>query len=196
MIISKQKLSITLQLLKYSPILVLRYFKFVILKRQLVVNSFKATNNYCINGALNQLIWDVENSLFTIVEGTSKVHLNTQDFIFKVDENQTHFSLKVYGFNRKVIEKTSIKVVALIEAKLLKHRTSAVKKYNPKFNKLQKVNFGLKKIDKTASIKFKPIKISAKIDKLKVLDSPQPIDKLDIINNYQTLDQLNNHNYE
>ena len=196
----KRNLIITLQLIKYSPTILFRYFKYLILKRQLIINDFRPNNTYCIEGTLNQLIWNVENTLFSIIENSSKVYLNSGDFIFKIDKEKTHFSLKSYGYNKTIVSSTNIKVVVLkqksFESNALKDSVSVFKNYNPRLIHKKNINNGLRKVRSFSSIKFKPISISNTLNNAEFLAFKEPIKELADIDNCKTIDQLNYHQNE
>lgn len=196
----KRNLLISIQIIRYSPIIIFRYFKYLIQKKQLVINEFRANNNYCIEDTLNQLIWEVENNIFSILENSSKIYLSSGDFIFKITKKKTEFSLKSYGYNRTIKSNTNIQVIKLkqksFDDKILKNKISVLKKYNPRFILPHNINNGLQKVSPFSSIKFKPISISNKLNNLELKTFKEPIKELTDIDNFKTIDQLNNHHYE
>lgn len=79
----------------------------------MIIHEFRPNNMYCIDESLNQLIWSVENCLFIILENSSRIYLNSGNFIFKVNASDTMFNICFYGVNTRESAKTRIKVVKL-----------------------------------------------------------------------------------
>lgn len=195
-----KNLFISLQILKYTPFIVFRYFKYLILKKPLHISEFRPNSYFCIDGALNQLIWNVDNCLFVILENTSKVYLGSSDLIFKVAKENIQFSLKSYGYNKRIQTNTSIKVITLkqksINSEILKSNVITVKKYNSRLIHSENIHIGLQKTSRISSIKPKFIKISKMIKNVQLTSSKEPSEELREINAYSTINQLNNHRYE
>ncbi len=196
----KRNILISIQIIKYLPIILFRYFKYLIQKKQPIINEFRPNNTYCIEDSLNQLIWNVEDNLFSILENSSKVYLNSGNFIFKIAKEKTKFSLKSYGYNKTIKSNTNIQVITLkqksFDCKILKNKISVLKKYNSRFILPHNINNGLQNVSSFSSIKFKPITIYNKLNNLKFKTLKEPIKELTDIDNFKTIDQLNNHHYE
>ncbi|WP_157957243.1 hypothetical protein [Winogradskyella tangerina] len=110
----RRRILIFIGLLRYSPIIIFRYFKFLLLGRKLISKEFRPNNLYCIHGSLNQLIWKVENCLFVLLDNSSKVYLGSGSTIFKIDCAESRFYLNCYGLNTR---KTLVSEVNIIKLK-------------------------------------------------------------------------------
>ncbi|MEW4923946.1 hypothetical protein [Algibacter sp. 2305UL17-15] len=196
----KKNLSISLQIIKFAPLIVFRYFKYLFFKKSLHITDFRPSNIFCIDGTLNQLIWNVENCLFVILKNTSKVYLGSNDLIFKVAEQHTQFSLKSYGYNKTIQANTNIKVISLkqknLDNEILKNNVLTIKKHNPRLVHSKNINRGLRKTSRLSFLKSKSIKISKNIKKVQLTSSITPFKELREVNNYKTIHQLNNHHHE
>lgn len=196
----KRNLAISLQLIKYSPIIIYRYFKYLILKKRLLIQEFRPNNNYCIEDSLNQLIWNVENNLFSILENNSKVYLSSGDFIFKISKENTQFILKSYGYNKTIKSYTKIQVIALqqksFDSNILIKKIPLLKKYNTKFKIPANTNIRLQKINSLSTIQIEPFIIHDRLNNLELTTLKEPIKELTDIDNLKTIDQINNHHYE
>lgn len=120
----KEKLNFIINYLTASPKIAYRYYLSKKKKKNLVFNEFRPTNSVCINGSLNQLVWNLENFIFLTVSNSSKIYFNSNEYIFKCVENKTNFVLKVHTINGSKEFTTNIKVLNLTK-----------KEFSPNVNK-------------------------------------------------------------
>lgn len=182
-----KKLIISFQIIKYSPLILFRYFKFSLIKKSLDIKEFRPISSYCIEGALNQLIWNVDNSLFVVLENTSKVYLGSNELIFKVIKDQTRFTLKSYGYNKIIQTIVNIQVIALnqkrIDSEILKSNFITEKKYNLRLAYSENIDKGLRKTSRFSFLKLKSVKMSKKIKKNVLKKYDTPCRELEEVNN-------------
>jgi hypothetical protein len=120
----KEKLNFIINYLTASPKIAYRYYLLKKKKKNLIFNEFRPTNSVCINGSLNQLVWNLENFIFLTVSNSSKIYFNSNEYIFKCAENKTKFVLKVHTINGTKEFTTNIKVLSLTK-----------KEFSPNVNK-------------------------------------------------------------
>lgn len=107
------KVLLTLKILYNTPKILFRCITLLIKRKRLKLHYFKTDAQYCIHGTLNQLMWKVENSVFIILDNSSKLSFGSNEQIFKVDHGKTQFNLTCYGVGNKIRVATSIQVVQL-----------------------------------------------------------------------------------
>lgn len=103
----------TLNILKATPKITLRFLNFLFQRKKMTCKNFRPNNPYCIEGTLNQLIWEVENTVFITLSNSSKILFDSGELLFHVNSAQTQFQLCAYGIGRKQRLKTNLKVVVL-----------------------------------------------------------------------------------
>jgi len=109
--------SFTVNLILSSPRILLRWFLFVFKSKRVIFHEFRAINVFCINGTLNQLVWNVEGSVFVTISNSNKIYFKNNELIFLVNNSLTEFTITLYGINGKQSHKTGIKVVTLNQKK-------------------------------------------------------------------------------
>ncbi|MFS4445389.1 hypothetical protein [Maribacter sp. 2307UL18-2] len=107
------KLLFVWNFLKSIPTITSRFLRLLIRRKRIRCNSFKSGSSYCIEGTLNQLIWEVENALFITVSNSSKIFFDSYELLFQANSTQTQFELCAYGIGYKEKLRTQIKVVVL-----------------------------------------------------------------------------------
>ena len=75
--------------------------------------SFQPDSEYCVDGTINQLRWEIRNAVFITVSNSSQLFFNSGQLLFKVKKGQKEFQLTAYGVGKKTKLFTKIKVVAL-----------------------------------------------------------------------------------
>jgi hypothetical protein len=132
----KKKILFILFFIKGIPYIVFRLFKIYFRKREYRFQYFKISNDVGINGAFNQLEWQLENALFLTLSNSTKIYLNSNKFVFKVSNQETFFKLKVYTLNGVKEYSTSFNVVNLerksFDDLALKNNKLGLKKENTK----------------------------------------------------------------
>jgi len=94
--------------------IICRYIFFFLQKRELKLNSFTCSANFCIDGTLNQLQWDVENALYITIDSSSRIYFGSGEYIFKVSKEKTQFELKCYGFGKRIKANVHLKIIQLV----------------------------------------------------------------------------------
>ena len=122
----KRKFLLTFSFIRYLPKILFRYSKFFIQKKWLECTVFKASNSFCIENTLNQLIWEIRHSVFVILSNSSKIHFDTGEFIFKVKFNETAFYLDAYGFGSMKRFTTKINIIKLQQHNFDKLKSKSV----------------------------------------------------------------------
>ncbi|TMM55832.1 hypothetical protein FEE95_14350 [Maribacter algarum] len=103
----------TLNILKATPKITLRFLNFLLQRKKMTCKDFRPNSSYCIEGTLNQLIWEVKNALFITVSNSSKIFFDSDELLFQANSTQTQFELCAYGIGYKEKLRTQIKVVVL-----------------------------------------------------------------------------------
>ncbi len=191
----KRRILIILNLVWLSPLILFKYFKFLLFQRKISVLEFKPTNIYCIDCTLNQLIWNVENSLFNVLSNSSKIYLDSGELIFKAMKGDTSFSIISYGYNKVLKSKTFIQIVAL-KQKTVDNKEFHLFKFPSESKKTQlvlrdNIYKGLIKTKSFESVKFQQLKASKAIwDKTPIIQN-QPIGEINEINQTKLMSELN-----
>lgn len=108
-----RKLILSFHILFHTPKILYRYILFFLKKRELKLHSFTCTANYCIDGTLNQLQWNVENALFIMLDNSSKIYFNPGNHIFKVSRDKNRYELNCYGVGKRINANTQLKIIEL-----------------------------------------------------------------------------------
>ncbi len=108
-----QKLKRSFLIFLCSPKILYRYVLFSLKKRNLNLHSFSCSANYCINGTLNQLTWNVENAIFLALDNSSRIYFGSGEHIFKVSRDKTRFELKCYGLGKGINAYVQLKITEL-----------------------------------------------------------------------------------
>lgn len=96
-----------------SPRILYRSILFVLKRRYLKLNSFNCSANYCIDGTLNQLRWDVENALFITLDNSSRIFFESGDIVFKVAKEKSCVELKCFGLDKTRNAFSHLKIIDL-----------------------------------------------------------------------------------
>jgi hypothetical protein len=107
------KLVLILNFIKALPKIVFRLTWITIKKKEFLFSEFRPTNIICVDGTLNQLVWDLENPIFLSISNSSKIYFNSEEFVFKVSKLETEFVLKAYTLKGVKKYQNSIKVLCL-----------------------------------------------------------------------------------
>lgn len=108
-----RKLMLSLHILFQTPKILYRYILFFLKKRELKLNSFTCTANYCIDGTLNQLRWDVENALYVTLGNSPRIFFESGDIIFKVIKEKSSVELKCFGLGKTINAFIHLKIITL-----------------------------------------------------------------------------------
>lgn len=190
----KRKILIILNLVWLSPLILYKYFKFLLFKRKISVLEFKPNNVYCVDCTLNQLIWNVENSLFNVLSNSSKIYLDSGELIFKVMKGDTSFSIISYGYNKVLKSKTFIQIVTL-KQKTFDNKEFHLLKFPSERKKTQlvlrnNINKGLIKIKSYESVRLKQLNISNAIWNKKPIMQIHPTREINEINQTKHIIEL------
>ena len=109
---SRQRLLI-LKLTTNSLKIILRFLKLLLNGQKMESISFQPDSEYCVDGTINQLRWEIRNAVFITVSNSSQLFFNSGQLLFKVKKGQKEFQLTAYGVGKKTKLFTKIKVVAL-----------------------------------------------------------------------------------
>lgn len=90
-----------------------RFLNLLFKRKKLGCIKLWPSNHYCIEGTLNQLIWEVENAVFITLSTSPKVFFNSGELIFPVNKAQTQFQLTAYGAYQTQKNRTQIRVTVL-----------------------------------------------------------------------------------
>ena len=193
----KEKLNFIINYLTAFPKIAYRYYLSKKKKKNLVFNEFRPTNSVCINGSLNQLVWNLENFIFLTVSNSSKIYFNSNEYIFKCVENKTNFVLKVHTINGTKEFTTNIKVLNLTKKEF---STNVNKKPFSLKNKTHSI-ISNKKIDRVLSrklnskqnIKSKELIINQEFQNFSIIDNKNKVKSVLIkINKTKSLIELEN----
>ncbi len=110
-LLRKRKLAINLMI--NSLRIVFRFLKLLFNRKKMECISFQADAAFCIEGTINQLSWNVQNSIFITISNSSQIFFNSSQLLFQVKKEQTDFQLTAYGIQRKTKLLTAIKIIAL-----------------------------------------------------------------------------------
>ncbi|WP_350289823.1 hypothetical protein [uncultured Croceitalea sp.] len=102
-----------LNFIKHFPKIILRFLGLLFLSKKLVYKDFRPNVSYCIEGTLNQLLWNIENSIFITLNNSSKLFFDSGQLLFHVSKSQTEFQLTAYGIGKKRQFNTQIKVICI-----------------------------------------------------------------------------------
>ncbi len=91
----------------------LRFLGLFFLGKKLVYKNFRPNASYCIDGTLNQLLWNIENSIFIALSNSPKLFFDSGQLLFHVSKSQTNFQLTAYGIGKKHQFHTQIKVICI-----------------------------------------------------------------------------------
>ncbi|WP_127139398.1 hypothetical protein [Flagellimonas oceanensis] len=184
-----RKLILSLHILFHTPKILYRYILFFLKKRELKLHSFTCTANYCIDGTLNQLQWDVENALFLILDNSSRIYFRSGDNIFKVSKEKSWFELKCYGLDKTINAHVHLKIVTLKASDFggVSPKNQEVELRNSSFPiVVKKVKLG------TNALQPKPICLQPRIPHLKTstIFDGVILDRLSKIQRTKTLQEL------
>lgn len=109
----RHNLLFILNFIKSFPKITLRFLSFLFQRKKMTCKIFGPDSSYCIEGTLNQLIWEVENTVFITLSNSSKIFFDSGELLFHVNAAQTQFQLCTYGVGRKQRFEINLKVVLL-----------------------------------------------------------------------------------
>ena len=102
-----------LNFIKHLPKIIIRFLGLLFLSKKLVYKDFRPNTPYCIDGTLNQLLWNIENSIFITLSNSSKLFFDSGQLLFHVSKSQTNFQLTAYGIGEKHQFHAQIKVICI-----------------------------------------------------------------------------------
>ncbi|MGJ8737821.1 hypothetical protein [Zobellia laminariae] len=108
-----RKRQLTINLIANSLKISLRFLKLLFNRKTMACISFQPDLEYCIEGTLNQLRWEVHNALFITISGSSQLFFDSGQLLSQVKKGQTELLLTAYGVGKKTKLFTQIKVVEL-----------------------------------------------------------------------------------
>ena len=193
----KEKLNFIINYLTAFPKIAYRYYLSKKKKKNLVFNEFRPTNSVCINGSLNQLVWNLENFIFLTVSNSSKIYFNSNEHIFKCVDNKTNFVLKVHTINGTKEFTTNIKVLNLTKKEFspnvnkkpfsLKNKTHSIIS-NKKIDRVLS-----RKLNSKQNIKSKELIINQEFQNFSIIDNKNKVKSVLIkINKTKSLIELEN----
>ena len=138
---SRQRLLI-LKLTTNSLKIILRFLKLLLNGQKMESISFQPDSEYCVDGTINQLRWEIRNAVFITVSNSSQLFFNSGQLLFKVKKGQKEFQLTAYGVGKKTKLFTKIKVVALNKKDFSKIETIS-----------KNIDVNIKKVDLSKQIK-------------------------------------------
>tara|TARA_R110000868_G_scaffold146414_8_gene367215 strand:- start:3312 stop:3917 length:606 start_codon:yes stop_codon:yes gene_type:complete len=138
---SRQRLLI-LKLTTNSLKIIFRFLKLLFNGQKMESISFQPDSEYCIDGTINQLRWEIRNAVFITVSNSSQLFFNSGQLLFKVKKGQKEFQLTAYGVGKKTKLFTKIKVVALNKKDFSKIETIS-----------KNIDVNIKKVDLSKQIK-------------------------------------------
>lgn len=104
------KIHLLLNFIKCLPRIGFRFLNLLFRNKKVVCKVYKVGDSYCFEGALNQLIWEVENAVFITLSNSSKIFFNSGEILFQVNSAQTEFQLSAFGAVHKLKHHAQIKV--------------------------------------------------------------------------------------
>ncbi len=110
-LLRKRKLAINLMI--NSLRIIFRFLKLLFNGNKMECSSFQPDVEFCIEGTINQLRWNINNSIFITINNSSQLFFHSGQLLFKVKKDQTNFLLTSYGLKGKTELFTSIKVITL-----------------------------------------------------------------------------------
>ena len=138
---SRQRLLI-LKLTTNSLKIIFRFLKLLFNGQKMESISFQPDSEYCVDGTINQLRWEIRNAVFITVSNSSQLFFNSGQLLFKVKKGQKEFQLTAYGVGKKTKLFTKIKVVALNKKDFSKIETIS-----------KNIDVNIKKVDLSKQIK-------------------------------------------
>ena len=90
-----------------------RFLHLLFSGKKLCCKSFQPDLNYCIDGTINQLRWNVQNAIYITISNSSQVFFNSGQLLFQVKQEQSEIQLTAYGVGKKEKLLTKIKVANL-----------------------------------------------------------------------------------
>ena len=183
-LLRKRKLAINLMI--NSLRIIFRFLKLLFNRKKLECISFQADVAFCIKGTINQLSWNVQNSIFITISNSSQIFFDSSQLLFQVKKEQTAFELTAYGIQRKTKLLTAIKIIAL--------NKKDVSNIVPKSKKtsINKIDVVLNKKIQNSTISFQNRKhpIPFKQIHLKLNKSIFPLNTLTKISSVSSIEEL------
>ena len=187
-----RKRQLTLNLIANSLKISLRFLKLLFNRKTMACISFQPDLEYCIEGTLNQLRWEVHNALFITINGSSQLFFDSGQLLFQVKKGQTELLLTAYGVRKKTKLVTQIKVVALSKKDFsgVETQRKNVALRNQKIKLNRQINYSSISFQNSRQPKpFKQIQIDLNkspflknsFSKINLTDSIQELEKLKLL---------------
>jgi len=154
-----------------------RFLKLLFNRKKLSCTNFRPDSSYCIEGSLNQLLWDVENAVFVTLSNSSQIFFDSSQFLFNVKKEQSQFQLIAYGVGHSKKLSTKVKIISL-EKFDFNHVVTQTKSIVVDYQKtIKSSNISLKHVP-NHSISFQKSLMPKEFKKIQI-----DINRIDFINN-------------
>ena len=110
-LIRKRKL--LLRVIVNSSKILIRFSKSLVHDKKIVINNFEPDSQYCIEGTINQLRWNVKNAIFITLSNSSQLFFDSGELLFQVKNGEEKLKLTAYGVGKKEVIFSKIKVITL-----------------------------------------------------------------------------------
>lgn len=100
-------------MIAYAPIIGYRYVLFSLKRKDPRIHRFYCSSEYCIEGTLNSINWNVENALFVRLNKCPMLKLGPQEKIFNVSRGTDRLVLECFGIKKKLSQALHLNIITL-----------------------------------------------------------------------------------